>query len=180
MAVRSGMKRPTTRPTSIGTPCLMRLALYEPDIPQNTGTILRLAACLGVGVDVIEPCGFIWSDTRMKRAGMDYLDSVDLIRWKSFDHFLDGHRERGGRLVLLSAHGAVAHTAARYQPDDTLMLGRESAGVPDSVRALADLAVAIPMRPGFRSLNVAISGAIVLAEALRQTGNLPAFNTVEG
>lgn len=156
----------------------MRLALYEPDIPQNTGTILRLAACLGVGVDVIEPCGFVWSDARMKRAGMDYLAGVDLIRWKSFSHFQDGQRQRGGRLVLLSAHGAFAHTAAEYRADDTLMLGRESAGVPDDVRASADLAVAIPMRPGFRSLNVAIAGAIILSEALRQTGGLPDMNSV--
>ncbi len=158
----------------------MRLALYEPDIPQNTGTILRLAACLGVGVDVIEPCGFIWSDARMKRAGMDYLDGVDLIRWKSFDHFLEGQRQRGGRLVLLSAHGAVSHLAARYEPNDTLMLGRESAGVPDGVRALADITVAIPMQRGFRSLNVAISGAIVLSEALRQTQAFPDFPQAEG
>lgn len=156
----------------------MRLALYEPDIPQNTGTILRLAACLGVGVDVIEPCGFVWSDARMKRAGMDYLDGVDLVRWKSYAHFQQGLGQRGGRLVLLSAHGAVAHTTAEYRADDTLMLGRESAGVPDDVRASADLAVAIPMRPGFRSLNVAIAGAIILSEALRQTGGLPDMNSV--
>ena len=153
----------------------MRVALYQPEIPQNTGSVLRTAACLGVGVDVIEPCGFVWSDAKLRRAGMDYIEGVDLIRWKSWAHFLEARAgaARPGRLILLSVRGRVAHVDIAFRPDDTLLLGQESAGVPDDVHAMADIVARIPMRPGFRSLNVAVSGAIVLAEALRQTGAFP-------
>lgn len=155
----------------------MRIALYQPDIPQNTGAILRLCACLGVGCDVIEPCGFLFDDRRMRRAGMDYVAAADLVRHASWRRFLDSLPTRpggSGRLVLLTTAGSVPYTEAAYHPDDTLLLGRESAGVPPEVHEAADLRVVVPMRPGMRSLNVAMAAAIVTAEALRQTGGLPA------
>jgi tRNA (cytidine/uridine-2'-O-)-methyltransferase len=154
---------------------IMRLALYEPDIAQNTGTLLRLAACLGIGVDIIEPCGFIFGDARMRRASMDYMSHVDLVRHHSWAVFLDARAglPDPGRLVLLTTKGSVSHVEAQFEATDTLLLGRESAGVPDGVRDHADLAVRVPLRPGFRSLNVAMAGAMVLAEALRQTGGFP-------
>jgi len=143
------------------------LALYQPDIAQNVGTLLRLGACLGIIVHVIEPAGFTWSERGLKRAGMDYLDQARVIRHATFDDFLGSIA--GRRLVLLSTRAAVDYRDVQYLPDDVLMLGRESAGVPDSVHDRADLRVLIPMRPGFRSLNVAIAGAMVIGEALRQT-----------
>lgn len=149
----------------------MRLALYQPDIPQNAGTILRLAACMGVGVDMIEPCGFVWDDRRLRRSGMDYLGQVDLVRHASWKRFQAGRTP--GRLVLLTTQGAIRHTDAAYQPDDTLLLGRESAGVPTEVHQAADLRVRVPLTPAARSLNVALAAAIVLGEALRQTDLLP-------
>ncbi|MGB0671659.1 MAG: tRNA (cytidine(34)-2'-O)-methyltransferase [Rhodospirillales bacterium] len=148
----------------------MRLALFEPDIPQNTGTLLRLCACLGLGVDVIEPCGFVFSDSRMKRAGMDYLDRVDLQRHASWNRF---EAALQGRLVLLTTKGDQAYTDLAFQPDDVLLVGRESAGVPDTVHARADARVTIPMQTGFRSLNVALAAAMVAGEALRQTRGFP-------
>lgn len=149
----------------------MRLVLYQPDIPQNAGTILRLAACLGVGVDVIEPCGFVWSDQRMRRAGMDYLEFAAVRRHNSWDAFL-ADRD-AGRLVLATTRGAVTLPEARFEARDYLILGRESAGVPDAVHAVADLAVKVPMATGARSLNVAVSAGIILSEGLRQTGGWP-------
>ena len=149
----------------------MRLALYQPDIPQNTGTILRLAACLGVAVDVIGPTGFDMSDRSLRRAGLDYLDHVDLTRHVSFGAF-DAALSGGGlppRLILLTSHGAVSHLNFQFEASDVLMLGRESAGVPDDVHARADGRVRIPMRAGLRSLNIAVAAALVLGEALRQT-----------
>ncbi len=153
----------------------MRLALYEPDIPQNTGTLLRLAACLGVAVDVIGPCGFVFSDTRLRRAGLDYLDAVDFARHVSWDSFLEDRRRGGtpGRLVLLTTRAVTAYTRLAYRPGDTLLLGRESAGVPDAVHQAADERVVVPMAGGLRSLNVAVAGAMVLGEALRQTEGFP-------
>lgn len=145
----------------------MRLALYEPDIPQNTGTLLRLAACFNLPVDIIEPCGFVFNDQKMRRAGMDYLNIVDCTRHISWARFLETHC---GRIVLLTTKGSVPHTDFKYEADDILLLGRESAGVPDDVHNAVDARVRIPMRPDARSLNVAVSGAIVLGEALRQTG----------
>jgi tRNA (cytidine/uridine-2'-O-)-methyltransferase len=148
----------------------MRLALYQPDIPQNAGALARLAACLGVGMDVIEPCGFQFSDAGFKRAGMDYLERAEIVRHESWDTF----RARAhGRLVLLTTKAALPYTAFRFLETDVLLLGRESAGVPDDVHATVDARVVVPMRAGARSLNVALAGAIVLGEALRQTGSLP-------
>lgn len=151
----------------------MRLSLFQPDIPQNTGTILRLAACMGVGVDIIEPCGFILDDKRMRRAGMDYLHRVDLIRHNSWEAFQKAKLEQGGRLLLLSTKAAHIYTDFEYRADDTLLLGRESQGVPDAVHDAADERLIIPMAQGMRSLNVAISAAMVLGEALKQTGGFP-------
>lgn len=151
----------------------MRLALYQPDIPQNTGTLLRLAACMGIGVDIIEPCGFILDDRRMRRAGMDYLDQVDLIRHNSWNDFFKFKREQSGRLLLLSTKASHIYTDFTYQSDDTLLLGRESEGVPQDVHDSADERLIIPMAAGMRSINVAISGAMVLGEALRQTNCFP-------
>jgi tRNA (cytidine/uridine-2'-O-)-methyltransferase len=148
----------------------LRLALYQPDIPQNAGTMLRMAACLGVAVDIIEPAGFPVSDKHFRRAGMDYLDQCEIARhisWRAFD---EARHTGGRRLVLLTTKGDVAHLDFRFQPGDTLMVGRESAGVPDAVHAAADARVLIPMRTELRSLNVAVSAAIVLGEALRQVG----------
>ena len=149
----------------------MRLVLYQPDIPQNAGTILRLAACTGVGVDVIEPCGFVWSEARMRRAGMDYLEFATVRLHSSWEAFLAARDP--GRLVLASTKGAVSLPEARFEPGDHLILGRESAGVPEEVHAAADLAVKVPMVAGARSLNVAVSAGILLAEGLRQTGGWP-------
>jgi tRNA (cytidine/uridine-2'-O-)-methyltransferase len=148
----------------------MRLALYQPDIPQNTGTILRLAACLGVPVDVIGPTGFDMTDRSLRRSGLDYLDHVAIVRHETFEAFDAG---RTGRLVLLSSHASVPHHAFAFRSDDVLMLGRESAGVPDAVHASADARVRIPMQPQMRSLNIAVAAALVLGEALRQTGGFP-------
>jgi tRNA (cytidine/uridine-2'-O-)-methyltransferase len=148
----------------------MRLALFEPDIPQNTGAILRLCACLGVTADLIEPFGFVWSDRHLKRAGMDYLDQVELTRHRSWTAFQAVPR---GRLVLMTTKGTMPYYRFAFAPDDTLLFGRESAGVPDAVHAAADARVTIPMRPSFRSINVALAASMVLGEALRQTGTLP-------
>lgn len=158
----------------------MRLALYQPDIAQNTGTILRLCACLGVAVDVIGPTGFDMSDRALKRAALDYLDHVDLTRHASFSEFMDRRvppevRPERGRLILLTAHAETPHFDFAFKPNDTLMLGRESAGCPDSVHAQVDARITIPMRPGLRSLNVAVTAALALGEALRQTGGFPSL-----
>lgn len=144
----------------------MRLVLYEPDIPQNTGTLLRLAACLGVAVDLVEPCGFVLDDRRLRRAGMDYLDGVDLTRHASWDTYRTA--APAGRLVLLTTRAEAPYTAFRFEPTDRLMVGRETGGVPDGVHAAADARVRIPMAPGLRSINVACAAAMVLGEALRQ------------
>lgn len=149
----------------------MRLALFEPDIPQNTGAMLRLAACLGVGVDLIEPCGFVWAEPKLRRAGMDYIDHVDLRRHVSWPTF---QASRGpGRLVLLTTRGTVTLPNFAFHAGDTLLVGRESAGVPPAVFDAADARVAIPMAAGLRSLNVALAAALVLGEALRQTEQFP-------
>jgi len=151
----------------------MRLAVYQPDIPQNTGTILRLAACLGVPVDVIGPMGFDLTDKALRRAALDYLAHVDLQRHESFAAFERTRRAEGARLVLLTTHGETAYTDFAFRPRDTLLLGRESAGVPQSVHDLSDARLRIPIQPGLRSLNVAVAAAMVLGEALRQTGTRP-------
>jgi tRNA (cytidine/uridine-2'-O-)-methyltransferase len=149
----------------------MRLILFEPDIPQNCGSLLRLGACLGVAVDLVEPCGFVFGESRMRRAGMDYLGRADTVRHASWQAFLDRHGS--GRLVLLTARAETAYTDFAFAPDDSIILGRESAGVPDHVHARADARLRIPMQSGLRSINVAQAGAMVLGEALRQTGTFP-------
>jgi tRNA (cytidine/uridine-2'-O-)-methyltransferase len=156
----------------------MRLALYQPDIPQNAGTILRLAACLGVPVDVIGPAGFDLSDRALRRAGLDYLAAVEISRHVSFEAFRGARA--AGRLIALTTHGDIAHTAFSFAADDTLLLGRESAGLPDTVHDLADARVAIPIRAGLRSLNIAVAAAIALGEALRQTGGWPPLGRAGG
>jgi tRNA (cytidine/uridine-2'-O-)-methyltransferase len=148
----------------------MRLALYQPDIPQNTGAILRLAACFGLPVDMIEPCGFAFDDRRLRRAGMDYLDQVELHRHRSWEAYRAARAGTVGRLVLLTTKASVPHTEVRFEASDSLLLGRESAGVPEDVHATADLRIRIPMRAGLRSLNVAMAAAIVAGEAMRQLG----------
>lgn len=150
----------------------MRIALFEPDIPQNAGAIMRLCACLGVPVDFIEPAGFVMSDRHLRRAGMDYLDHLTLDRHISWTAFATG-RATTGRLVLLTTHAEAAYTDFAFCADDTLLLGRESAGVTDAVRARCEAAIRIPIRDGLRSLNVATAAAMVLGEALRQTAGFP-------
>lgn len=166
---------------------IVRLALYQPDIPQNAGTLMRLGACLGVGIDLIEPCGFVLDDRRLRRSGMDYLEGVDLVRHTSWNAFqavrrADGQSPGGAvqggagctpRLLLLTTRAAVCYTEFAFQPDDILLLGRESAGVPEDVHQAADARLVIPLRPGQRSLNVAVAAAMVVGEALRQLDAWP-------
>ena len=147
----------------------MRIALYEPDIPQNTGTILRLAACLGVEAHIVEPTGFPSSDRAFRRAGMDYLDHVMLRRHVSWAAFDAWRRTEGLRLILFTTAASVSYLDHSYRRDDILMFGRESAGVPEAVHQAADARLLIPMRPGLRSINVAMTAAMALGEALRQT-----------
>jgi len=147
------------------------LALYQPDIPQNTGAVLRTAACLGVDVAIIEPCGFVLDDKRLRRAGMDYLDGLTLTRHASWSRFRES--TESARLILMSTAGDDDPWNFRFQVGDVIMLGRESAGVPDAVHAAADARLRIPLAGGMRSLNVAQAGAIVLAEALRQLRAFP-------
>lgn len=149
----------------------MRLALFEPDIPQNAGALLRLGACLGVAVDIIEPCGFLFSDAQLRRAGMDYLELAEMVRHASWEQYLVAGLF--GRIVLVSSKGSQRYTDFAFSPDDTILLGRESAGVPPFVHDRADARLRIPMKSGLRSLNVAQAGAMVLGEALRQTGMFP-------
>lgn len=151
----------------------MRLALFQPDIPQNTGAMLRLAACLGVGVDIIEPCGFPFSHKGLKRSGMDYIDHVNLTQHTGWSAFETDVREKRSKLILLTTQAATAYTDLDYKRDDIILVGRESAGVPRQVHDRAEQRVLIPMAPGTRSLNVALSAAIVLSEALRQTNSFP-------
>jgi tRNA (cytidine/uridine-2'-O-)-methyltransferase len=148
----------------------LNLALYQPDIPQNTGTILRMAACLGVAVEVIGPAGFDMSDRSLRRAGLDYIEKARIIRHASFADFEAERRLTGCRLVLLTTAATLPYTAFTFAPGDILMLGRESAGVPAEVHDAADARILIPMRAGLRSLNIAVAAAMVLGEALRQTG----------
>jgi len=151
----------------------MRVALYEPDIAQNTGTILRLCACLGVEAHIIEPAGFPTSDRAFRRAGMDYLDAVALVRHRSWRDFDAWRRVGRRRLLLFTTRASQCYLDCRYRADDILLFGRESAGVPDEVHAAADARLLIPMRAGLRSLNVALAAAMAAGEALRQTGGLP-------
>ena len=147
----------------------MEIALFQPDIPPNTGTILRLCACLDVAAHIIEPAGFAVSDRAFRRAGMDYLDQVRLTRHMSWTKFEEWRRASGYRLVLFTTRGATSYLDFRYRAQDILMFGRETAGVPEEVAAKADARLKIPIRPSLRSLNVAMSAALAVGEALRQT-----------
>jgi len=148
----------------------MRLVLFEPDIPQNAGSLIRLGACMGVAVDVIEPCGFVFSQGAMRRAGMDYLGLADVVRHTSWSVYL---AQAKGRIVLATTRAAVPYIEFSFAPDDNIVLGRESAGVPDAVHDRAEARLRIPMKSGLRSINVAQAGAMILGEALRQTRLFP-------
>ncbi len=154
----------------------MRLIIFEPDIPQNTAAMIRTAACLNVPVDIIEPCGFVFSDKQFRRAGMDYVGHARIERHAAWDAFLEVRRGLSPpveRLVLLSTSAKQSYTDFAFLPGDGLIVGRESAGVPERVHNLADARIRIPMAPGMRSLNVAVAAGMVLGEGLRQTGTFP-------
>ena len=152
----------------------LTLALYQPDIPQNAGTMLRACACLGIDAAIIEPAGFPVADRNFRRAGMDYLDAVAIARHASFEAFERWRTTSGRRLVLLTTKGEAAYTDFAFRPDDILMVGRESAGAPDHVHTAADARLLVPIREGLRSLNIAVAAAMALGEALRQTASFPA------
>ena len=154
----------------------MRLALYEPDIPQNTGTILRACACLGIEAHIVEPAGFPVTDRAFRRAGMDYLDQVSLSRHVSWAKFEEWRRAEGFRLVLFTTKGATSYLDFSYGASDILLFGRETVGVTDEVVAAADARLKIPVKPGLRSLNVAMAAAMAVGEALRQTRGATFFN----
>lgn len=150
----------------------MRLALFQPDIPQNTGTMMRLCACVDLPIDIIGPCGFIFNDKAMRRAGMDYLEMVDYRRhdsWADFLQYRAGHPEEYGRIVLLTTHASQPYFDFEFKPNDIILMGRESAGVPEEVHQTADARLLIPMNEKARSINVAVSATMVVGEALRQT-----------
>jgi tRNA (cytidine/uridine-2'-O-)-methyltransferase len=159
----------TSAPSPQDDDGVIRLALYQPDIPQNTGTMLRMAACLGLAVDIIEPAGFDVSDRNFRRAGLDYLDRLEIRRHVSWPAFEAWRAAQGLRLVLATTKAAMPYAELAFTVDDVLLFGRESAGVPDEVHAAADARVLVPMQPGMRSLNVAVAAAMILGEALRQT-----------
>ena len=151
----------------------MRIALYQPDIPQNTGTILRLGACLGLAVDIIGPTGFRTDDRALRRAGLDYLDRAALTLHDGWEDFASATQRSGRRLVLFTTQATQSFLDVPFEANDTLLFGRESAGVPDEIHAAADIRTTIPMADGARSLNLAVSVAMGVTEALRQTGGLP-------
>ncbi|MET0370741.1 MAG: tRNA (cytidine(34)-2'-O)-methyltransferase [Sphingobium sp.] len=151
----------------------MRIALYQPEIAGNVGAIMRLAACFSVPVDIIMPTGFAFSDARLKRAAMDYGQAAEVTRHPSFAAFLTSVKANGARVVLLSTRASEGLYDMRFRPGDVLLMGSESAGVPDDVHAAVDCCAKIPMAPGFRSLNIAVSTGIAIAEALRQTEGFP-------
>lgn len=159
---------------------MVAIALFQPDIPQNTGTMLRLCACLGIAAHVIGPAGFDLSDRALRRAGMDYLQHVELIRHSGWAAFESWRADRRGRLVLATTRAALPFTDLAFTRDDIIMLGRESAGVPEMVHEAADARILIPMVAGLRSLNVAMSAAMLLGEALRQTDGFPSAITPAG
>lgn len=154
----------------------MRLALFQPDIPQNTGTLLRLGACLDLPLDIIEPCGFIFNEKAMRRAGMDYLNMVNYRRhnsWQDFLTYRQEHPDEYGRIILLTTHASLPYTDFKFEPNDIILMGRESAGVPEAVHNIADSRLLIPMNKNARSINVAVSAVMVIGEALRQTNLFP-------
>ena len=152
---------------------MIRIALYQPDIAQNTGTILRLGSCLGLEAHIIEPAGFPVSDRHFRRAGMDYLDQVTIVRHVDWTAFEEWRRGKAARLILFTTGGTVSYLAHDFRDGDILLFGRESAGVPEAVHQAADARLVIPLREGMRSLNVAMSVAMAAGEALRQTGGMP-------
>lgn len=151
----------------------MHLALFQPDIPQNLGAAVRLAACLGVPAHVIEPCGFPLSDRAVRRAAMDYAEQAEIVRHASWTRFLEAPARTQGRLLLFTTRGAEPFHRFEYRPGDVLLFGRESAGVPPEVHDAADARLFIPLVPGARSLNIVNAAAMALGEALRQTGGFP-------
>ena len=154
----------------------MRLALYQPDIPQNTGTLLRLGACLGLAIDIIEPCGFLFNEKAMRRAGMDYLEFSNYRRhnsWNDFLNYRQEHPEEYGRIVLLTTKSSQSFIDFEFKQNDIILMGRESAGVPENVHQKADARLRIPMNPEARSINMAVSAAMAITEALRQTDGFP-------
>ena len=154
----------------------MRLALFQPDIPQNTGTLLRLGACLDLPIDIIEPCGFLFNEKAMKRAGMDYINIATYRRhnsWQDFLEYRNQHPQEYGRLVLMTTKASIPYTDFKFEPNDIILMGRESAGVPDSIHQMVDSRLIIPMNQKARSINVAISAVMVIGEALRQTNLFP-------
>ena len=155
------------------TAAMLRLALFQPDIPQNAGTMIRMAACLGIAVDIVEPAAFDVSDRHFRRSGMDYLERAVVMRHDSFAVFDRWRRGSGHRLLLAETDGETPLPDFAFRPGDIVLVGRESAGVTEEVRAAADASLHIPMRPGLRSLNVALAAAMVMGEALRQTGSYP-------
>ncbi|MGA2891729.1 MAG: TrmH family RNA methyltransferase [Xanthobacteraceae bacterium] len=150
----------------------MQIALFEPDIPQNTGTVLRLCACLGIAAHIIEPAGFPVTDRAFRRAGMDYLDAVAIMRHGSWRDFETWRRSHNHRLVLFTTTASLSYLDYGFAADDILLFGRESAGAPPDVHAAADARLVIPLRPGLRSLNIAVAAAMAAGEALRQTGGM--------
>ncbi|AGH98401.1 tRNA (cytidine(34)-2'-O)-methyltransferase [Micavibrio aeruginosavorus] len=150
---------------------MIRIALYQPDIPQNTGAMMRLAACMGVGLDVIEPTAFPWDERKIRRGALDYIDHIDLTRHGDWTAFTKHYENKNRRIALMTTKGAIPYTAHKFHPDDILLAGSESSGVPDHVHSYADSRIIIPMRPGLRSLNVVNATAMILGEALRQTNN---------
>jgi tRNA (cytidine/uridine-2'-O-)-methyltransferase len=150
---------------------MIEIALYQPDIAANTGTLARLCACLGLKLTIIEPAGFTWDDSKLRRAGMDYLDIASIRRVPSWQHFRSENENR--RILLLTTKSAIPHTSFKFQSDDIILLGRESSGVPEVVHAHATARLTIPMQPNTRSLNVALATSMVIGEALRQTQNFP-------
>jgi tRNA (cytidine/uridine-2'-O-)-methyltransferase len=155
---------------------MVALALFEPDIPQNTGTLLRLAACLDIAAHIIGPTGFDLSDRALRRAGMDYLDHAEIVRHLDWAAFEAWRRGAGRRLVLMTTKATLAYTAFAFMANDIVLLGRESAGVPEAVHRAADARLVIPMKRGLRSLNLATAAAMALGEALRQTAGFPGSN----
>jgi tRNA (cytidine/uridine-2'-O-)-methyltransferase len=151
----------------------LRIALYQPEIAGNVGAVLRLSACLNVACDIIEPCGFPFSDKGLKRAGMDYADAVEIERHQGASEFIANARSNNRRIVLMTTKASISLFSAEFCPNDIILMGSEGSGVPDEIHSAADLRIRIPMQPQFRSLNVSVAAGIALAEALRQTGQLP-------
>jgi tRNA (cytidine/uridine-2'-O-)-methyltransferase len=151
----------------------MRIALFQPEIPGNVGAILRLSACYGVDVDIIEPCGFVFSDKKLRRAGMDYADHVSITRHQDWSAFRAVTMSQKSRTILMTTRGSASLFDFKFRAGDVLLMGQESAGVPEDVAALCEARLRIPLKTGLRSLNISVAAGIALSEALRQTGQLP-------